>query len=275
MPSRVSAAYDVFLTSTAREKDLMNELLLISVLILMIQGGQPVGSASGFFYLKNEKIFLVTNRHVVIDEKQGLQPTSLRLRLHQDPTDLTKNIDRDVPLYSVGKPRWHVHPKYSTLGIDVAVVELDQREFSSGVYVKALSSGNFLPDKFVINPGEDLMVIGYPRGLSDSVHNLPIVRNALVSSAYGIEFENAPLFIIDANLHQGMSGSPVLTKPKNIWPDRDGNTNMMVGSPTYFLGIFSATLSKNTSANQQEPLGLGAVWYGRLVEEIIDSIAPN
>ena len=69
-----------------------------------------------------------------------------------------------------------------------------------------------------------------------------------------------------------MSGSHVLTKPKNIWPDRAGNTNMLTGSPSYFLGVFSATLSLKVSATQEEALGLGAVWYGKLIEEIIDSI---
>jgi hypothetical protein len=71
-----------------------------------------------------------------------------------------------------------------------------------------------------------------------------------------------------------MSGSPVLTKPKNIWPDREGNTNMLTGAPVYFLGVFSATLSVNLSANQQEALGLGQVWYARLIEEIMASIKP-
>jgi len=116
------------------------------------------------------------------------------------------------------------------------------------------------------------MVIGFPRGLSDSKHNLPLVRNALVSSAYGINFEEAPMFLVDANLHPGMSGSPVLTKPKNIWPDRQGNTNMLTGSPTYFLGVFSATLSVKVSATQEEALGLGAVWYAKLIEDIIAAI---
>ena len=144
----------------------------------------------------------------------------------------------------------------------------------NSVVVKALNRSNSIPDKFIINPGEDVMVIGFPRGLSDSVHNLPLVRNALISSAYGVDFEASPSFLIDANLHPGMNGSPVLTKPKNIWPDRDGNTNMLTGSPTYFLGVFSATLSVRISGNP-EALGLGQVWYAKLIEEIIDSIGPE
>ena len=47
---------------------------------------------------------------------------------------------------------------------------------------------------------------------------------------------------------------------------------MMTGSPTYFLGVFSATLSVKVSATEDEALGLGAVWYASIIEEIIASI---
>jgi hypothetical protein len=80
------------------------------------------------------------------------------------------------------------------------------------------------------------------------------------------------MFLVDSNLHPGMSSSPVMTRPKNMWADKKGNTNVLTGSPTYFVGIFSATLSVNVTATQQEALGLGAVWYARLIEEIIASI---
>lgn len=252
----------------------MNELLLIVSLITMLQGGKPVGSATGFFYLKTDVLYFVTNRHVVVDEEKGLKPDALRLRLHSDPNDLTKNVDRTIDLYSSGTPRWHAHPKHPKVPVDIAVIQLDAKALTSGIILKALSRSNFLPDNLVINPGEDLMVVGFPRGMSDTKHNLPLIRNALVSSAYGVPFEGAPAFLIDANLHPGMSGSPVLTKPKNLWADKSGSTNLMTGSPTYLLGVFSATVSVNLSATHQEPLGLGAVWYAGLIEEIIESIKP-
>jgi S1-C subfamily serine protease len=250
----------------------MNELLFVVTLITMMQGGKPVGNATGFFYLHNGTLYFVTNRHVVKDEAKGITADVLRVRLHTDPNDLTKNVDRDIPLSDAGKPRWHVHPDYAKTPIDIAVIVLDQQTLTAGAYLKALNRDNFLPDRFAMNPGEDVMVIGFPRGVSDKKHNLPLVRNALVSSAYGVDFEEAPMFLVDANLHPGMSGSPVLTKPKNTWVDKEGNVAMLTGSPTYFLGVFSATLSVNVTPTQQEALGLGAVWYGKLIDEIIASI---
>lgn len=248
----------------------INEILVTVTLIIQIQDGQQVGTATGFFYIRNDVVYFVTNRHVIVDEEKGIKPHTLRVKLHLDPNDMTKNVDFDIPLYSAGLARWHVHPDYTVKKIDVAVVELDQRALRAGHFLKGLSASNFFPKKYVIQPGEDVMVIGFPRGLSDSTHNLPLVRNAMISSAYGFDFRGNPFFLVDANLHPGMSGSPVITKPKNVWPDEKGNIDFLTGSPMYFLGVHSATLGL-TLPSGEEPLGLGTVWYGYLIEEIIDS----
>jgi S1-C subfamily serine protease len=248
----------------------INEILAVVILIIQIQSGQPVGTATGFFYVRNDIIYLVTNRHVILDEEKGIKPDVLRVKLHVDPNDMTNNVDFDIPLYSAILARWHVHPDYVTKKIDIAVIEIDQKALRAGHFFKGLSTSNFLPKEYVIQPGEDVMVIGFPRGLSDSTHNLPLIRNAMISSAYGVEFQGSPFFLIDANLHPGMSGSPVITKPKNTWPDNKGNINILSGSPMYFLGVHSATLGLTLSSGE-EPLGLGTVWYGYLIEEIIDS----
>jgi S1-C subfamily serine protease len=240
---------------------------------LTIEGANPVGTATGFFYTRNDVLYLVTNRHVVIDEAKGLKPEALRLKLHSDQHDLTRNVEWNIPLYKNGKALWHVHQDYAHKPIDISVIEVDAKALiAAGAYIKALSSANFLPEDFLITTGEDVMVIGFPRGVSDSVHNLPLVRSALISSAFGVDFNGNPQFLVDANLHPGMSGSPVMTRPKNMWPDKLGGTKVLTGTPMYFLGIFSATLSVNLSSTQQEALGLGAVWYGRLIEEIIAAI---
>lgn len=249
----------------------INEILAVVTLIIQIQNGQPVGTATGFFYIKNDTVYLITNRHVVLDEEKRIKPDILRVRLHTDPNDITKNVDFDIPLYSNGAATWHVHRDYVKNKIDIAVIEIDQKKIKAGHFFKGLSASNFFPKNFVIQPGEDVMIIGFPRGLSDSKHNLPIVRNAMISSAYGVDFQGSPFFLVDANLHPGMSGSPVITKPKNVWPDDKGNISLLTGSPMYLLGVHSATLGIKLPSGE-EPLGLGTVWYGHLIEEIIDLI---
>jgi hypothetical protein len=252
----------------------MNQLLLVVALVLQIQNGQPVGSATGFFYEKNSVIYFVTNRHVVFDESGKIKPESLRIRLHTDSNDLTKNEDFEIPLYSNGVPKWHVHPAYPAKKIDIAVIEIDAAK-TDKYYFKALSASVFPPRDVVLALSEDIMITGFPRGFSDTTHNLPISRSGMISSAYRIDFQGLPMFLVDANLHPGMSGSPVLTKARGIWPDSQGSQRVYKEPAAFLLGVFSSTINFNPPGGQQEALGLGVVWYGYLIDEIIDSFAKK
>ena len=147
-------------------------------------------------------------------------------------------------------------------------MEIDKKQIEGKFFVKAWSSATFLPQHYVISPGDDVFVMGFPLGFHDTAHNLPVFRNAMIASAYGVPFQDSQLFLTDANLHPGTSGSPVITKPKNTWVDDKGNVSMVTGTTYYLLGVHSGTYSITTAAGQQIPLGLGAAWYVSLVDDI-------
>jgi S1-C subfamily serine protease len=167
----------------------MSELLVVVALVLQIQNGQPVGTATGFFYTKNDTIYFVTNRHVVIDKTKNIKSDLLKVRLHTDPNDLTKNGDIDIPLYTNGVAKWHIHPDYSTKKIDIAIVEIDQ-DILKTYYFKALSAAVFLPKQFPLSLGEDVMVIGVPLA---RVQKTTIRTFAVNSFAVNSEEENEGL----------------------------------------------------------------------------------
>ncbi len=252
----------------------INEVLAAVTLILQIQNGQAVGSATGFFYSKANNIYLVTNRHVVLDDDKKLRPEALRIRLHSNRDDLTKNVDFDIPLYAEGVPKWHVHPNYNAKKIDIAVIEIDQKKLKPEYFFLALNAGHFVPEEYDISSGEDVMIVGYPRGFSDSIHNLPVIRKAMIASAYGIHFQGNPFFLVDANLHPGMSGSPVVTATWTVRPNKKGELKYFNQPVIFLLGIHSATFGIQLPSGQ-EPLGLGTVWYGYLIEQIIDGFVKR
>ena len=68
----------------------------------------PLRYASGFFYprLKTRELFLITNKHVVIEPKEDYYPQSIKLRLHTNATNIRDNIDYDIPLYDNGRRLW-------------------------------------------------------------------------------------------------------------------------------------------------------------------------
>jgi hypothetical protein len=243
----------------------VHPLFLAIVLVTMLQGDRVLGTATGFFYASGGTVYLATNRHVVLEPQTGLRPDALRLRLHSDATrDLTLNFDRTIPLYVNGRRKWHEHPAPASVPIDVAVVELDRAVAQAVQGIRPLTRDTFFPrSRFVVPPGEDVMILGYPLGASDTRNNLPIVRHASVATAYGVDFNGERAFFVDANLHRGMSGSPVLTKPKLTWPAAEGGVMLLTDSPVYLLGVYSGYV---------EELGMGKVWYAETLEEIIAGI---
>ena len=245
----------------------ISQLVLSASRLDLIEAGEQIGTASGFFYATASHLLLVTNRHVVRDEEKGVEPDSLRLRLHMDASDVRKNGHYVVPFYSTtGEPLWKQHHPSSK--IDIALVPLDREELTETFVIKAFTSDSFLPETYVLDPGEDVFVMGYPRGFHDEKANLPVFRNAMIASVYGVHFRGMPCFLTDANLHPGTSGSPVITKPKNTWRDKDGAVHMVTGVPHYLLGVHSGTYGITLEDGTADPLGLGVAWYSNLIEDI-------
>ena len=102
----------------------LNEIVATVSIVIQLISGSVVGSASGFFYTKDEKLFLVTNQHVMRNDKKRIVPDTLRLRLHTDQNDIRKNGELDVPLYNNGKKLWKIHSNYPDA--DVALDEIHQ-----------------------------------------------------------------------------------------------------------------------------------------------------
>jgi len=92
--------------------------------------------------------------------------------------DLTKNKSHPISLYKCGKPTWLEHP---SVGENIDVVAL-RIEIPSNFFVTAFSKEDCIssdPNMMSIHVpiGDDILVVGYPDGLYDSIHNIPIFRS--------------------------------------------------------------------------------------------------
>ena len=107
--------------------------------------------------------------------------------------------------------------------------------------------------------------MGYPLGqYYDKENNLPVMRNGMVASVYPVPFRGNPYFLVDARLHKGTSGSPVLTKEKSTWIGANGDT-VFGGASIYLLGVNSSTFPLPKDI---EPLGLNAVIFASIVDHL-------
>jgi hypothetical protein len=233
------------------------------------RGNELIARATGFFYAAEGDVYLVTSRHVVLDEDAGHRPNRLKLRLHTDPTDIRKNGVYVVPLYERdGERRWLEHPTHGA-AVDVVAIPLDADRLRTDFVVTPFGPESQVPDDAVIQVGEDVVVIGYPLGLYDVEYNLPLVGRGTLASFYPIPFEGHPYFLIECRLHAGCSGSPVLTKPGGVMQNRGATVNLYLSTGIYLLGVNAARVEKDAQRGGEEPLGLNAVWFTHLIPEII------
>lgn len=245
-----------------------SEINFITTQITIFKSGNILGTASGFFFNKNGKKFLITNRHVVIHKDKKHYPDSIKLELHHsNKTDLKHNHKMTINLYNDnGVQNWIEHENYNILQCDVIAIPLNSKVldyinlsiFNNSSITFVTPESTDIPE---INPFADVVVIGYPLGFYDETNNLPVYRKASIASQYGVNFNNKPYFLIDVNLHPGTSGSPVVSTHHSLFKEKGITEGYKV------FGIHSAEHIKNG-----EPLGLNVVWYSYLINEIIDKI---
>jgi len=220
-------------------------------------------SATAFAWAQDTRTYVVTNKHVILgrDFIGNPQPlTSIRLRCHNN-ANFNANSDVNIDLFSSTMPVWLEH---TNIQIDVVLIPTSSTTFH-GLSFPAFSSANFPPANLIIGPGEPLVVIGYPLDFYDQANNLPIVRSAALASAYPVPFMGLPMFITDANLHEGTSGAPVLFIARGAY--RTTDSLMTLGNlPPVLLGINSATWPV-----QPQPLHLNATWLSSVITEILSN----
>lgn len=153
--------------------------------------------ATGFFFFNQDHLFLITNRHVVRKEADNFYPDTLRLRLHTNAQDPIQNDSYQLELYRNRVSVWR-----EKANIDLVAIEIPREEIARFA-IKALSAQQLPPPNLVIALGDEVIIVGYPRGFSDVLHNYPISRTGAVASPYPVDFQGNPFFLVDARLHPG------------------------------------------------------------------------
>ena len=246
----VSAAWP--LGGTAANDRAEDEALFGVTRVLTFAGTHGLTSASGFFFERDGQLFLVTSRHVLFDGPSGHSPDRIEIDVHTDPRDLTQLATLSILLHRDGLAVWH-QARDSGGEVDVATLPLDRSAMPAGCVVRPFGPQHLAAGFELFEVGDRLAIPGFPLGFFDTVHHLPVVRQASVASCYGIRFQGLGFFLTDARMHRGSSGSPVLARMDAISADQ----------PRWcLLGVHSSRMDMATrDAAQDESLGLNCAWY--------------
>lgn len=85
------------------------------------------------------------------------------------------------------------------------------------------------------------MVVGFPLGVHDTLHPMPVGRQAKLASSFGLRFTGQGCFLTDARTHRGTSGASVVMRPADPPP-------ALRDLPWMLLGVRSARLDAGARA---------------------------
>jgi len=233
---------------------LVDPILLSVAPIATYNHGQHLTNATGFFFRRDGRLYLVTSRHVMIDEPAGHFPDALQIRLFTDPENLAQTVDFVIPLYRDGESLWR-QVQDSAGVVDVAAIEIDCAALPETLVYREFSPESLCVPGEVVEVGSTLMVVGFPLGFSDTLHNLAVARQALLASAFGFRFQGMGYFLTDARTHRGLSGAPVVIRVDNGTPTAPDFHWRLLGGHSLRLDVSFRDLQAD------EALGLNCAWY--------------
>jgi hypothetical protein len=247
--------YGLEARESRRIQDPVESVMLVTTQISTFAGQVLLTRASGFFFRRDERLHLVTSRHVLSDEPNGHAPDRIELLVHTDGRDLSKHTVLSCLLFENGKAAWR-QARDAAGGVDVAVLEIDQAALPGNAQLRWFTPDHLLAELQLAEIGAPLVLLGYPLGFHDTVHHLPVARHAIIASAFGVRFQRQGYFLTDGRAHRGSSGSPVLMKVPAA------GSHM----PWKLLGVHSSRMDMGSrDAVLDESLGLNCAWYADIL----------
>lgn len=248
----------------------IDQYSFVSVPLELLSNGQKNGTASGFFYTRNEKRYLVSNWHVLsgrnpIDgqpiNKNGAIPDQIVFPIHSKDKPGQWRNSGIINLGNItGNPTWLQHPNGQN--IDVAVLPIPDIPEDCITY-DAVRPDETSDMAFMV--GMDVFIVGFPLGLTKQ-GIFPVWKRGSIASEPDFLVDDLPLFLVDTATRKGMSGSPVYVRTYGNVFFESGDVTMCPGTFTRFLGIYSGRYG----ADDEFAAQLGRVWNKAILDELID-----
>ncbi len=234
---------------------MIDSILLSTARISTYSADYLLTNASGFFFEREERLFLASSRHVFIDADSGHHPDRITIDLHVDRANLTRSVGFSIPLYQDGLSVWRQGTD-SSGEVDVAVIEIDREAFPADAVYSAFTPEHILLSVEDIEIGSSMLVVGFPLGFQDTLHGLPVVRHAINATSLKFRFQGMGYFLTDARTHRGTSGACVVIRSE----EQQGEL------PWKLLGIHSARMDLGTrDIEVDEALGLNVTWFADIL----------
>lgn len=212
-----------------KTKSISEQLMYSTVLV-----ETALGRGTGFFF--HFKItddidvpVIFTNRHVVNYKENE----TVSMTFHLENENVIENIKITASV------KWYSHSNkdlcycYAMPIIQMAKNLSKKEVFYIPIDEKLVYDNAKLEDLSAI---EDVIMVGYPIGLSDLDNNFPIFRRGITASHPSLNFNSQGIGVVDMACFPGSSGSPIFILNENSYSDKKGNTYLGTNR-LIFLGI--------------------------------------
>jgi len=200
------------------------------------------------------RLALVTAGHVLDRMKHEQASVHWRRmdadgRWHREPAPVQIRTDAGAPL-------WHRHPDR-----DIAALPIDPpahtHDWAIGFYQLADDAAL---EAFDVQPGDEMLALGYPRGLSANEIGFPILRAGRVASYPLWPSADFPTFLMDFAVFAGNSGGPVYMSDR---------ARKRVGARDFHEAQFVAGLLAQQVVLTDERLEIGIVLHAAFIRQCL------
>jgi len=268
------------------------EQLLYVTVRLETQGTDPhkLGVGTSFIFgLKREKgtfLCLVTNKHVIQGARIGRFFFTQR---KGDGPDMGKRLNIEMDSFET---RWFGHPDPEidiTAMPLVPIIEEIKKKYGKEIFFKQLNQ-SLIPNAEQIEEFdalEDIVFVSYPSGIYDTINLLPVFRRGITATPIQIDYTGKPIFLIDASIFPGSSGSPVFVYKTSGYTDRKGAFVIRSGPRLFLAGIVSQVVIREETGTlefvsiptakvpiikTQQIIDLGVVFKASAIVETIEDL---
>jgi S1-C subfamily serine protease len=194
------------------------------------------------------RVVLVTANHVLAKMPGPVATVGFRI----ENADGSWRYDPEPLTIRDGlKPLWTRHPT-----MDVAVISITAPPaFAKAAIPESWLAGDDTFNKYDVEPGDEMMALGYPQGFSANEAGFPILKVGRIASFPLSPVSAFPTFLLDLNVFPGYSGGPVFTDHTSA----DGQAEPFVA------GIVTQEMELDS-----QNLSIGFVTHAEFIRETLD-----
>jgi S1-C subfamily serine protease len=156
-----------------------------------------------------------------------------------------------------GHALWTQHPSRDVAAISITAPP----EFAKAAVPETYLAGDDTFTKYKVEAGDEMMALGFPRGLSANQAGFPILRSGRVASYPVAPAKIFPTFLLDFSVFPGNSGGPVFMRD-------EGRRSGGDGAPAQDVEFIAGLLTQQVQLNN-ERLEIGIVTHAKFIRETI------